>query len=145
MSKGIVAVRLSELLAETGMDQSALARKIGATPSAVNQIVNGKTTKSRLLPEIASELGVSVKYLQGLTNQRTGDETELSDRDLRLLRAFRVLERDEQDAILVIACRLVPSAEIDESWVEGNRSFNSVAERPESSTVHDGRRKYRTE
>lgn len=47
------------------LDQSALARRVGCTPAAINQILNGRTTVSRFLPEIARELDVNIDWLRG--------------------------------------------------------------------------------
>lgn len=57
---------------QMGLDQSELARRVGCTPAAINQIVNGKTRHSRYLGTIASRLGVSLDYLLGETNDMTG-------------------------------------------------------------------------
>lgn len=52
-------------MADAGMDQSALARAAGCTAGAVNQIVAGNVERSRFLPEIASALHVSLRWLRG--------------------------------------------------------------------------------
>ncbi|WP_370189308.1 XRE family transcriptional regulator [Qipengyuania sp.] len=50
---------------ELGIDQSELARRVGCSSAAINQIVRGHTRNSRLLPKIASRLGVPLEYLTG--------------------------------------------------------------------------------
>lgn len=65
MSDEIDPARLKAAMAEADLDQSALARRVGVTPGAINQIVTGRTRDSRRLPDIARELGVSVDWLKG--------------------------------------------------------------------------------
>ena len=60
--------RLRELMIERDLDQSALARRVGCTPGAINQIIKGRTRQSKYLPAIASALGVSYSYLVGDTD-----------------------------------------------------------------------------
>jgi len=68
MSKGITAQRLEEAMEERGLDQSELARIVGCSPAAINQILSGKTRNSRFLPVIATRLGKPLSYLQGASN-----------------------------------------------------------------------------
>lgn len=64
-----------------GIDQSELARRVGCSSAAINQIVNDKTQNSRFLPRIASRLGVSTQYLLGLTDVPIGDDSENANTD----------------------------------------------------------------
>ncbi len=57
--------RLMEALYKREMTQSELARRAGVTQGAINQIISGKTAKSKFAPEIAHALGVSVDWLNG--------------------------------------------------------------------------------
>lgn len=57
--------RLQRAMVDAGKDQSALARAVGCTPGAINQIVLGNVSRSRFLPDIAEELGVSLRWLRG--------------------------------------------------------------------------------
>lgn len=61
--------RLIEALRETGISQSELARKAGVTQGAINQIVNGRTSRSKFAPEIANALGVPLPWLLGIADR----------------------------------------------------------------------------
>ena len=63
--QGIDLNRLAEAMADAETDQSQLARDVGCTPGAINQIVNGGSRRSRFLPDIADVLGVSLRWLMG--------------------------------------------------------------------------------
>jgi phage repressor protein C with HTH and peptisase S24 domain len=60
--------RIAERMAELGMSQADLARRVGVSQPAIQQVLNGRTGRSRVLPEIAQQLGVSVSYLLGDTD-----------------------------------------------------------------------------
>jgi transcriptional regulator with XRE-family HTH domain len=47
----IVATRLIQALAERGIDQSMLARRLGVTQGTISKIAQGRTHNSRHLPE----------------------------------------------------------------------------------------------
>lgn len=55
-------------MAELGLSQADLARAAGISQPAIQQILNGRTTRSKRLPEIADALSVSVSYLLGDTD-----------------------------------------------------------------------------
>lgn len=57
--------RTKELLAAREWKQSDLARILGVSPSAISQLMTGKTRDSRLVPSMAAALGVSIPYLTG--------------------------------------------------------------------------------
>lgn len=61
----MVALRLASAMRDADVDQSELARRIGVTPGAINQILTGRTRQSKHLPEIATELGVAYAWLAG--------------------------------------------------------------------------------
>ena len=61
----ILAARLVEAMADRNVDQSELARRLGVTQGAISKILLGKTARSRLIPRIAAELGVSIAWLAG--------------------------------------------------------------------------------
>lgn len=64
----IIHVRLETALAQSGLSQSELARRVGISQPAIAHLLSGRSTSSVHLLAIASELGVSVAYLQGLTD-----------------------------------------------------------------------------
>lgn len=57
--------RMMEAMYKREMTQSDLARATGLTQGAINQILSGKTRKSKYAPEIARALGVSLEWLNG--------------------------------------------------------------------------------
>lgn len=61
--------RLRSAMTDAGLDQSTLARRVGCTPAAINQILTGRTNISKYLPDIARELDVSVDWLRGQTDE----------------------------------------------------------------------------
>jgi transcriptional regulator with XRE-family HTH domain len=63
-----VADRLRIAMEAAAISQSRLARDIGATQGAISLILLGKTTNSRLLPKIATRLGVSLAWLLGMVD-----------------------------------------------------------------------------
>ncbi|WP_037492763.1 transcriptional regulator [Sphingomonas sp. PAMC 26605] len=62
---GINLERLELAMNDWGKDQSALARVVGCTPGAINQIFGGNVQRSKFLPDIADALGVSLRWLRG--------------------------------------------------------------------------------
>jgi transcriptional regulator with XRE-family HTH domain len=65
-----VAERLGEAMAAQRVSQSGLARAVGATQGSISLILLGKTTNSRLLPKIATFLGVSLAWLLGMSDDQ---------------------------------------------------------------------------
>jgi len=64
----IDAHRIKQLLKDRDKTQSDLARLLGVSPSAISQVLKGKTKDSRLLPGISTALGASIAYLKGETD-----------------------------------------------------------------------------
>lgn len=58
-------------MAAQRVSQSGLARAVGATQGSISLIMLGKTTNSRLLPKIATALGVSLAWLLGMADDPT--------------------------------------------------------------------------
>ena len=59
-----VADRLKAAMDEKGWGQTTLAQKADVTQATVWKILNGKTKKSKYLPDIARTLGKSVEWLE---------------------------------------------------------------------------------
>jgi phage repressor protein C with HTH and peptisase S24 domain len=57
--------RLLEAMEKRGFSQSDLARAIGVTQGTINQLISGRTAKTRYAGEIARALQVSVDWLNG--------------------------------------------------------------------------------
>jgi phage repressor protein C with HTH and peptisase S24 domain len=71
--------RLHEAMAEAGLDQTALAKKVGCTQGAISQILVGRTRRSKLIPDIARALGVPVEWLLGRTDDKSGGAAPVSN------------------------------------------------------------------
>lgn len=101
--------RLTDLMHENGDDQSSLARKVGCTPAAINQILTGRTQRSKFLPEIAELYDVTLGFLTGRSNDR-GPQLQIEDRmtseDRRVLKLLLRLDRDERKLVLSLVERL---------------------------------------
>jgi len=107
--------RLQELMSEYGDDQSSLARKIGCTPAAINQILTGRTQRSRLLPEIADVYDVSLAYLQARSNDRgphIHTEERMTREDRRLVSLAQRLDRQDRALVMALTERLAGAARL---------------------------------
>jgi transcriptional regulator with XRE-family HTH domain len=98
--------RLLEAMTDRGFDQSSLAREVGCTPGAINQIVNGSSRNSRYMPEIARALKVNFHWLMGDDVPR--DLTEVVPQRLPraendLIAMFRGLGGREQETLARVA------------------------------------------
>lgn len=63
-----IAARLRVRMEEVGYTQETLAEAIGVTQGTISLILTGKTRRSRILPEIAKKLEVSLQWLMGETD-----------------------------------------------------------------------------
>jgi phage repressor protein C with HTH and peptisase S24 domain len=62
--------RLRNAMGDAGFNQTTLAREIGVSQGAIQQILSGDTKRSRHGPDIARVLGVSLEWLLGRTSSR---------------------------------------------------------------------------
>jgi len=95
-----------------GIDQSELARRVGCTAAAINQIVVGKTQHSRFLPAIARELGLPLPYLAGDIDDPNKASTEalLTTEESEWLGLLRGLPKKDRAALLHLARTISTSA-----------------------------------
>lgn len=101
--------RLKEAMESAGIDQSELARLVGCTPGAVNQILSGLTNRSRFLPDMASVLGVSWRWLAGETDDPSPNavlEDRLTAQEQRLLEIYRQLPKKDRAALKTLIERM---------------------------------------
>lgn len=131
-----VVSRLGELMRENGDDQSSLARKIGCTPAAINQILTGRTQRSRLLPEIADLYDVALPYLLGRWEMRgrgTDCDRVVSSDERRLLNLTQRLNDDDRRLVFALISRLA-----------GAERFAPQGEaHAGGETLHEGQQGYR--
>ena len=89
--------RLREALADRGVSQSALARRIGVDRSTVSQLLGGEGARlpnAQVVGECAAALGISADWLLGLTD-RPETAADILAHSLTLTRARRAAA-DEQ-------------------------------------------------
>lgn len=60
--------RLKAAMGRAHIEQAELAAKVGCTQGAISQILTGRTSRSRFLPDIAEALGTTTAFLLGDTN-----------------------------------------------------------------------------
>jgi transcriptional regulator with XRE-family HTH domain len=104
----VTAERLLEAMATARIGQAELARRVGATPGAINQIASGLTRRSRLLPDIAQELRIPLDWLTGKTDER-GEQPPtpvLTADEHRLVAIYRRLPSKERTALKLLIQRM---------------------------------------
>jgi phage repressor protein C with HTH and peptisase S24 domain len=69
----IIPDRIAARLRGTGLSQSELARRVGVGQSTINGLVKGEQRSSSHLHKIARELGTSIAYLEGDTDDPSID------------------------------------------------------------------------
>ena len=109
----MTAERLSTEMDRQGIDQSELAARIGVTQGAISKILVGRTANSRLLPKIASTLGVSLPWLLGESEgleDSTGYEA-LGMQERQWLDALNDLAPEDRKMLLHLAFRLASTKE----------------------------------
>jgi transcriptional regulator with XRE-family HTH domain len=104
--------RIKTAMRLVNVDQSELARRVGCTPGAINQILSGQTKRSRFLPDIAMSLGVSLRWLAGETDEPNPPDwpalpPPLTADELRLLDIYRSLPKPDRAALKRLVERMV--------------------------------------
>lgn len=124
-----------------GVDQSTLARDLGVTQGAISKIILGKTANSRLIPRIATHLGVSMPWLLGDSDHDHGDEPEDAplDHETRdMVRNFQHLAPADRRALLQIARSMAGGAPPSET-------VHARGGEGKAATVHDKALPFRAE
>lgn len=96
-------------MARADMDQSKLARAIGITPGAINQIVTGRTRRSKYLPDIARRLQTTAAWLTRQTDDPSVDVPDaplLTKDEQDLLDCYRVMTPRDRAAFVQIGCSM---------------------------------------
>ena len=103
----MTAERMLEAMTVAKLGQAELARRVGVTPGAINQIAMGTTRKSRLLPDIARELHVSLEWLMGnVDDPAAGSAEALTGQERRLLEIYRQLPNRDRAALKLLLERM---------------------------------------
>jgi transcriptional regulator with XRE-family HTH domain len=96
-----IGKRIAEIREQAGLTQSALARSIGTSQSAISQIEAGERNPSyEMLRQIADALGVSTPYLVGAEVEQLSPEEEAHFRQYRGLPEMARRELEEYAAFL---------------------------------------------
>ena len=119
-------MRLRECRENAGFSQKYVAIELGISAPSVANWERGKTKPTRENTiRLADLYGVSVDYLLGRTDATSpaeesqvdicpsnpDDEYKLSDSEKKLLRRFRSLDEDDQEAVLYRALELIKAKE----------------------------------
>lgn len=87
--------RLKAIMIERDVSQSELARRVGVTQGAIQQIVSGRTQQSKIEPDIAGQLGVSLAWLRGKSDDRfAGNSSPPDDISYDLANTVQIPEID---------------------------------------------------
>ena len=96
-----IGKRIAEIREQAGLTQSALARSMGTSQSAISQIEAGARNPSyEMLRQIADALGVSTPYLVGAEVTQLSPEEEAHYRQYRGLPETARRELEEYMAFL---------------------------------------------
>jgi transcriptional regulator with XRE-family HTH domain len=130
----IDAARLDERMKEKKLSKSEMARRVGVTPPAIRDLVNGNSYGTKHLHKIARELGTTPAYLTGETDDPEADapEIELSFEERHLIESFHILDRADRSALIRIVDAMARSATVPSGA-------------PAGATIHDRRPAYAAE
>jgi transcriptional regulator with XRE-family HTH domain len=105
----VMGDRIRSLLAERGISQAELARRVKLGQSTINGLINGHSQGTKFLHSIARELGTTSAYLAGETDDpgAEADEVRLSSDEERLLEIYRDLPKKDRSALKLLIERMV--------------------------------------
>lgn len=105
VAQNLTAPRIKAGMDALGIDQSELARRVGCTAAAINQLVGGKTRHSKFLPAIARELRLPVEYLEGTIDSPDAkpEQLQLTSDERAWLDALRNVSAKNKTALLQLA------------------------------------------
>jgi transcriptional regulator with XRE-family HTH domain len=119
------AEKLKRLCAIRGLDQSALAERLGIPKSSMSRIFSGVQEPKLLLAfRLARELGVTLDYLadDSLDADPAGHWAVVSEDELTILKLVRRLGLDQSiDRLLAVDRPTAPEANHQEARSEGPR------------------------
>lgn len=94
--------RLKDLREDCDLKQSELCEKINISKNTYVNYEQGKREPPfELIIKLANFYEVSIDYISGKTNNKKGiNQSDLSDREQRLISIFREMTREEQGRLL---------------------------------------------
>lgn len=98
--------RLRAQMAQAGISQAELARRVGVSQQAIARLASGTSQGSRHIHRIARELGTTPAYLSCETDDPRADvpaEPPLASDTRQLLQCFAALEKHERKSLLSVA------------------------------------------
>lgn len=103
-----LSTRLRRRLAETGLSQSELARRVGVRQSTIYALLAGDSHGSKHLHLIARELGTTPAYLTGETDDPSAETVlpDLTYDQRQLLACFEAMDETDRQMLLAMAMRL---------------------------------------
>lgn len=104
----ILGERIKERLAQLGMSQSELARRVGITQKSMNYLCNQAKSRSAHTHSIASELEVSIEWLTGQTDHMRIGHTisQLTSQQRKWLSFLDVMPEKERAAAFLMMSAL---------------------------------------
>lgn len=100
-----IGARIEQRRKLVGISQAELARRVGVRQSTLHSLISGKSRSTRSMRELARELGTTLEYLMGETDdpdEGAAPPPELDFADRELLESFHILAIDDQRALLQI-------------------------------------------
>ena len=93
-----------ELCQKAGEKPYVVAAMCGAkSNSSVAQWQRGSVPRKAVLEQIAAHFNVTIDFLlTGKEKAPTREESELSEREVKLLEAFRALTEEQQESVLLL-------------------------------------------
>lgn len=110
--------RIKELRESAGLKQDGLGRICGVGQSAISSWEQGVMPRLEALTKLCEYFGVSAGYILGIEDERgfidvagydyvRRESIRLTDQEKKLIRRFRELDEDDQEAVLYRALELL--------------------------------------
>lgn len=110
VTQSCLVKRLQARMEASKINQTELARRVGCSPASMARLLQGRTQRSRFLPDIARVLRTSVEYLIGETDDALRPSASratkaLTHDETAALSSFRALSSSDKQIVLrVVEC-----------------------------------------
>lgn len=110
----IKAERLAKRSKDRNISQAELARRVGMTQPAMNQLFTGVSRTSRKIGAIARELNTTPEYLEGMTDDPSESfaGSYFSDEERDWVDILRDIDAEDRLALLRVARSLAGAAAV---------------------------------